>query len=488
MATPARAPSLGRTYGVFLALVVSATSCAAPPESQTQDLTGLTVGEDSPEARAILALCNHADLGDLDDDVGLTAKQASGIGRHRRGKDGLDATADDDPFGSLGEIDEVTLVGPTAFKKLLAYARAHDLVLPVTDLRAPTVASVPKGTPGPGQFRVHLIDVGAGLAILIQGHDFNVLFDGGSTDDKRGITATGNKTRLLSYLFAALGPSGASQCKPSGDTWPAGPYGELTIDHVFLSHPHEDHSSMLDEVLRCYRVKHVWDSGAVNSTASHLEFLQAVAKEPGVTYHTASKRPAGGVVKVFGTSVAMPAETPWRQFAAGDAIDFGTDARAKVLHADGTFYPNQFNKNSTVLRLDLGGTSLLLTADAESGVGADPYSPIGDVEAQLLQDFSADLDVDILQVGHHGSSTSTRAAFLRAASPEIALISAGTTIENGGVTFPAQEVVDLLGDYGIMTLRTDEHDDGCPEADHVGMNDTRPGGCDNFVLSIGEGE
>ena len=268
--------------------------------------------------------------------------------------------------------------------------------------------------------------------------------------------------------------------------WPALTGSEITIDHVFLSHPHEDHSAMLDEVLRCYRVRHVWDAGAVNDTAAHLAFLKATASEAGVTYHTASKRPTGGVVKVFGTEVVFPTSMPWKQFSAGDLITFGADATAKVLHADGTFFPNQFNKNSTVLRLDLGPVSTLLAADAESSDGADPYSPVEELEALLVEDFLADLDVDILQVGHHGSSTSTRVGFLRAVLPQIALISAGTTLQPGGVTFPDPGVADLLDDYGLLTLRTDENDGACPEADHIGMNDTRPGGCDNYVLSIGE--
>src|SRR5688572_28967106 len=43
-------------------------------------------------------------------------------------------------------------------------------------------ADVPSGPPAAGHFRVHTIDVGSGLAILVQGHDFNLLFDGGSGD------------------------------------------------------------------------------------------------------------------------------------------------------------------------------------------------------------------------------------------------------------------------------------------------------------------
>ena len=60
---------------------------------------------------------------------------------------------------------------------------------PIRVVRAATVSSVPTGKPAPGTWRVHMIDVGTGLAILVQGADFTMLFDGGSTDDSRGITS-----------------------------------------------------------------------------------------------------------------------------------------------------------------------------------------------------------------------------------------------------------------------------------------------------------
>jgi beta-lactamase superfamily II metal-dependent hydrolase len=36
--------------------------------------------------------------------------------------------------------------------------------------------------PPPGTYRVHMIDVGTGLALLVQGHDWTRLYDGGSGD------------------------------------------------------------------------------------------------------------------------------------------------------------------------------------------------------------------------------------------------------------------------------------------------------------------
>jgi competence protein ComEC len=87
-------------------------------------------------------------------------------------------------------------------------------------------------------------------------------------------------------------------------------------------------------------------------------------------------------------------------------------------------------------------------------------------------------------VAHHGSMTSSRKPFLDAVSPRYALVSAGPTLNNGGVSFPDAEVMDGLAQTGATVLRTDEHDARCPELDRVGVDDTRPGGCDNFVLEV----
>ena len=63
---------------------------------------------------------------------------------------------------------------------------------------------VSRTPPPPGTYRVHMIDVGTGLAILVQGHDFNLLYDGGTND------AGEKPLRVVSYLAQAIGASGDS--------------------------------------------------------------------------------------------------------------------------------------------------------------------------------------------------------------------------------------------------------------------------------------
>ncbi|MFN3729138.1 MAG: ComEC/Rec2 family competence protein [Fimbriimonadaceae bacterium] len=63
-------------------------------------------------------------------------------------------------------------------------------------------------------------------------------------------------------------------------------------------------------------------------------------------------------------------------------------------------------------------------------------------------------NAEILQLGHHGSRTSTGAAWLSAVKPELAVASAGRDNRYG---HPHASVVNALEERGIRLLRTDRH-------------------------------
>jgi competence protein ComEC len=337
-----------------------------------------------------------------------------------------------------------------------------------------------------GHYRIHMIDIGSGLAILVQGPDFNLLFDGGSGDDSRRIVAAGNKSRLLAYLFAAIGPSGEDACTPQGDDWPKRTSAtQLKIDHVFLSHPHDDHVSMLDDVLRCYDVQNVWEPGLGYDNQNYGQFLKAISEEDGTQYHTVLPVPADRSQTVNGEKITIPDGIKWTAFGESDTVALGTGAKFKILHVDSETHKDNANLNSTSVRVDLGRTSLLLLGDTMAGSNTQPLTATPSLgEGELLQQHAADIDVDILQVGHHGSSTSSRLDFIKAVSPKIALVSAGPRPYTGEV-LPTASVITQLKQLVPTVLRTDDHDKaGCSESDRVGVEDDAPGGCDNFVLEI----
>ena len=82
-------------------------------------------------------------------------------------------------------------------------------------------------------------------------------------------------------------------------------------------------------------------------------------------------------------------------------------------------------------------------------LGRHDYLFMGDagvrVEEYLLSNYPL-LTCDVLKLGHHGSNTSSSAAFLQQVSPQLALISAG---KNNRYHHPSDEVIKRLNDYQI---------------------------------------
>jgi competence protein ComEC len=98
------------------------------------------------------------------------------------------------------------------------------------------------------------------------------------------------------------------------------------------------------------------------------------------------------------------------------------------------------NNDSVVMRLTLGSFSALFTGD----IGAE-------TESRLL--FHPEkLKCTLLKVPHHGSRFSSTVPFLDAASPEIALISAGY---HNSFHLPAQVTIDKLNARHARIFRTD---------------------------------
>ncbi len=343
----------------------------------------------------------------------------------------------------------------------------------ITWQRVRSAGDIPPTPPPAGTFRVHLIDVGTGLAILVQGNDFSLLYDAGTND------AAEKPVRVLAYLAAALGASGDGLCVDRGQ--PA-PRQRVRIDHVVLSHPHADHGSAMDLVIHCYDVANMWDSGRVNQTVFYREIVEAIGRSVALHYHTAADVPSDHVRGVKGVEVKI---AKWDRFSEGDTIRLGESAAFTILHAEGKDV-RDINENSIVIAVSLGGARMLLVGDAPAGEREDPSASAGEVEQFLLEQHGKDIRADILQVGHHGSKTSSRRSFLDAVKPHLALVSSGPKVY-GKVRLPDREVIDALGAIGATILRTDEHDASCDISQRLG-GDSGPGGCDSYVITIAPGK
>jgi beta-lactamase superfamily II metal-dependent hydrolase len=328
-------------------------------------------------------------------------------------------------------------------------------------------ASAGAGT-GPTVFTLDAVDVGTGLGILVRGPDFTLVYDGGSNDD----LARGSSNRMLAYI-KAVAPT------------------LTTIDDIILSHPHRDHVELLADLFAAYQVREVWDSGRLNDICGYRAFINAVHDEPGVEYHNATQdlgvqdysfaaKPCYGE--------ALPAEVVHMHLASRInqvPVPLGHNASMTFLHADGAPHPN-VNDNSLVVRLDLGDTRVLLVGDEEAGGRGNPSAaptPTS-VEGNLIACCASDLAAQVLVVGHHGSKTSSRRAFLDKVGASVFIVSAGPT-KYGSVVLPDQEVINELESRG-QVFRTDLNDQSCGQNPaKIGPDaDGQPGGCDNVRVVI----
>lgn len=321
-----------------------------------------------------------------------------------------------------------------------------------------------------GGFTLHVIDVGTGLALFLEGRDFTLVYDGGSNDD----LARGADNRMLAYL---------KKVRPD----------LRVIDQLILSHPHRDHVELLPDLFDAYQVKNVWESGRTNDICGYRAFIDKITAEPGVIYHDAigdfGKHDATFAAKTC-YGVPEPAGTisvPRGSRISTAPVPLGSAAQMTILHADPVARSN-INENSVVVRLDLGPARILLMGDAEAGGRHDPGNApsVGSIEGQLLSCCAAALKADVLVAGHHGSESSSRAAFVNAVGASTFIISAGPT-RYASVTLPDAVIVNEFTSHGTL-WRTDLNDATCgaepakigPDADH------RAGGCDNIRISIDE--
>ena len=331
----------------------------------------------------------------------------------------------------------------------------------------PAVSAV---TSGP-VFEVHVIDVGTGLSVLVHGADFNLLYDAGSNDD----TATGDKNRTLAYLNTLRPPV-------------------QKLDHVILSHPHRDHVELMPDVITRLAVGEVWNSGVYNDICGYRNLLLAIAARPAVKYHTATFDENAEEAVSLGAkdcySVQQPPQTVTlkhsKRIAGEDKIQLGNQARMTFLYADGSKQAN-FNDNSLVVRLDLGSHRILLMGDAEAGGRNAPSTPAQGIEGDLLTCCASDIQAEVLIVGHHGSKTSSRQNFVKAVGAKTFVISAGPT-KYATVVLPDEEIVTELEGMGQL-FRTDLNDGTCGKSmEKVGpKNDDNPGGCDNVLITLPQG-
>jgi competence protein ComEC len=239
---------------------------------------------------------------------------------------------------------------------------------------------------------IQFLDVGQGDATLITSPTgVQVLIDGGPD------------RKILRALSSAM------------------PLFDRSIDTVIGTHPDLDHVGGLSDVIVRYDVGQVVYEDKETDARGAVQFRSALN----------SFIQGGGVVT---------------KLRRGDTIDIGGGARLSVLFPDRFVTSDDTNLGSLVLLLQYGETSALFMGDAPTEVE--------DHIRVLEMNTAGVLDVDVLKLGHHGSRTSSGDAWLRATTPEVAVISRGCDNSYG---HPHTEVTERLTQLSISYLDT------CPD-------------------------
>ena len=187
--------------------------------------------------------------------------------------------------------------------------------------------------------------------------------------------------------------------------------GADRLKYIIATHPHTDHIGGLAKVINSIAADSFITVETDQNTRTWLNVLEAV-EDRGLEYIDAEP---------------------------GDAYSVG-EAEFTILAPLSDGYSG-YNDYSVVTKVTCGSVSFMLTGDAEK-----------QSEKEMIAS-GADLSADVLKCGHHGSSTSSTASFLKAVMPRYAIISCGKDNDYG---HPHKETLKKLKLLGCAVYRTDE--------------------------------
>ncbi len=198
-----------------------------------------------------------------------------------------------------------------------------------------------------------------------------------------------------------------------------------------LSHPHPDHFTGLPSGLAGVSLGEIWDTGQGEREGVGGAYAAWLA-----------------VSRQRAVAVLRPSSLCGTRIVGG--------ARVEVLAPCPDASPDRGpNDNSLVVRLCFGKRAMLFVGDAER-----------EEEADLLALGSRRLKADVLKVGHHGSRTSTSAAFLAAVAPSVAVISVGARNHFG---HPHPATLGTLQAAHVTVYRTDRDGEVVASTDGSGL-------------------
>lgn len=189
-------------------------------------------------------------------------------------------------------------------------------------------------------------------------------------------------------------------------------WGVTHLTMAIGTHPHSDHIGGMDNVLRDLQVDEYLMPDAVHTSKTFESVIDVLEEKK------------------------IPVTFP----KAGDVFNLG-GMRLTILGPI-ALDEGDLNNCSLVSRIESAYGTVLIPGDAEASSEADILKSGRNVKA------------DVLQMGHHGSSTSSSEAFLRAVNPKWVVIPCG---EGNSYGHPHRETLASIEKLGYQAYRTDWH-------------------------------
>lgn len=199
------------------------------------------------------------------------------------------------------------------------------------------------------------------------------------------------------------------------------PFWDRTIEVVSLTHPHADHLIGLISVLKRYKLESFISEKLENKTESFRELAKIVQNKKINSRYVFS----GDKLRIK-DGVVLQVLSPSAEFLQ-------RTSPSGVIGETGEFA-------SLILLVSYGQFDVLLTGDSQV---------IGLSEAITAQLPS----IEVFQVPHHGSKTGINQGLVDQIRPKLAVISVG---KNNKYGHPSKEVIEILRNQDIKTLRTDQ--------------------------------
>jgi len=271
------------------------------------------------------------------------------------------------------------------------------------------------------QMKAHFINVGQADSILLEFKSAAILIDAGGED-------TGN-SRDRDHLVGFLNEFFTRRTDLN-----------RTIHSLIVSHPHKDHTLNIMAVLQNFKVKNLMDGGGeTGSGIDENRQARAFAEANNIIYNRIPDNRIGrnGYTTPLLRALARTPSQVDLRFLAG--------------------FRGCRNENNDTLALLVRykSTTMLFSGDAQDTGETGCQAEI----KHMLQRYrgTSRLNVDLYKVGHHGSHNGSSVDFLRAMSPKISVLSAGSkdTRSPGGFHafqfgHPRENIVKMLEDATTM--------------------------------------